>query len=258
MNAENINDLLVPQDICVFTRRSANFKARLQRYQQLEKALNVRDNLLQIAKRIDAPTKKLAMTFCSYKVLRQVKGIETNEPIVGPFDRKTFGNPQRLLMEFRAKYQEFHYDVAQQPEFSDLIKKIDVLASALYEHINTAWCKYTQGLRALWEVDQKLFSSLAHQEEQRKVQLRYIDLVAQFTSSTRVLPRTVDEFDTVVVLHEQLCQQREALKLDVPEEVNIFLKAVAGQGATLDMLTEDVRTWLTGEDDPSRYRIKRL
>ncbi|WP_312055224.1 hypothetical protein [Pantoea brenneri] len=263
MSEANISDMAnsvstIIEDDGIFARRSSAFKARIQRYQQLEKAQEICINLLQIANKIETPTQKLAQTLCSYRVLRQARDIETDLPIVSPFDRVSYGSPQKLLNEFRVKYQTHHYDVAQESEFALLIEKIESLVSALDEHTSTAWRKYTQVLKAQWEVDQKLFSSLAHQQGQRKVQERYCRLEEQFNRSSRMMPKTKEDYEAVIALHEQLCQEREALKLDVPEEVNLFLKSVAGQGATLDMLTENVLMWLANEDDPTRYRIRRL
>lgn len=70
----------------------------------MEKAQDIRDNLLRIAKKIDTPTQTLAQALCSYRVLRQVRDNETGKPIVGPFDRATFGNPQILLTAFCQQY----------------------------------------------------------------------------------------------------------------------------------------------------------
>ncbi|WP_447876067.1 hypothetical protein [Serratia fonticola] len=248
----------VPEEISVFARRSSEFKMRLERHQQLEKAQDIRDSLLQVARKIDVPAKKLAQILTSYLLLREVCDSESGEPIVGLFDRETFGHPQASLAAFLQQYEAYTYDVAQAQELALLIQEIDRLASELSNHTSTAWRHYTRTLKAQWEVDQKLFSTLAHQQEQRKVQQHYSDLVARFTTSCRILPKNREEFEAVIALHEQLCVQREALNLDVPKEVNLFLKAVAGQGASLNMLTPNVLSWLANEDDPTRYRIKRL
>lgn len=265
MSEANISEMLsppastgAPEESSVFAQRSSVFKARLERHQQLEKAQEIRDSLLQIARKIEAPAKKLALNLTNYLLLRGISDSENGEPIVAAFDRDTFGHPQTLLKAFCLQYKEYKHDVAQQNEFALLIKDIERLANALNEHTGAAWREYTRGLRAQWEVDQKLFSSLVHLDEERKKQQHYSDLVADFTIRSLGLPKTAEEFAAVTDLHEQLCQQRESLRLDVPEEVNMFLKAVAGQGATLDMLTPDVLNWLANEDDKSRYRIKRL
>lgn len=261
MSEVSINEAVTasaPEEISVFARRSGEFKVRLERHQQLEKAQDIRDSLLQVARKIDVPAKKLAQIITSYLLLRQVCDSESGEPIVGLFDREIFGHPQASLEAFLQQYEAYTYDVAQAKEFALLIQEIERLASELSDHTSTAWRNYTRTLRAQWEMDQKLFSTLEHQEEQRKVQQQYSDLVALFTNSCRGLPKTTEEFEAVIALHEQLCLQREALNLDVPKEVNLFLKAVAGQGASLDMLTPKVLSWLANEDDPTRYCIKRL
>lgn len=261
MSEVSISEVVISsasEEISVFARRSGEFKTRLERHQQLEKAQEIRNSLLQVAQKIDAPAKKLAQILTSYLLLRQVCDSESGNPIVGLFDRETFGNPQALLAAFLQQYGARTYDVAQAQEFGLLVLEIERLASTLNEHTSTAWREYIRTLKAQWEVDQRLFSNLAHQEGQRKVQQHYCDLVAQFTNSSRGLPKTADEVEAIIDLHEQLCHQRDALKLDVPEEVNLFLKAVSGQGATLDMLTPNVLSWLTEEDDPTRYRIRRL
>ncbi|WP_025122244.1 MULTISPECIES: hypothetical protein [unclassified Serratia (in: enterobacteria)] len=242
----------------VFALRSSEFKARLERHQQLERAQEIRDSLLQVARRIEAPAKKLEQSLTSYLLLRQVRDSESGEPIVGMFDREIFGHPQTLLTAFQQQYATHKHDVAQVQEFALLVLEIERLAGGLSDHTSAAWRNYTRTLKAQWEVDQRLFINLAHQEGQRKVQQHYSDLVAQFTNISRGLPKTADEVEAVLAVHEKLCQQRDALNLDVPEEVKLFLKAVAGQGATLDMLTSNVCNWLAKEDDPTRYRIKRL
>ena len=48
MSEVNINDVVtpvvsVPEECGIFARRSGDFKARLQRYQQMEKAQDIRD-----------------------------------------------------------------------------------------------------------------------------------------------------------------------------------------------------------------------
>lgn len=264
MSESDINDVERPltaadtvEESRVFTQRSDQFKARLERHQQLEKAQEIRDNLLQVARKINAPVKKLAQTLSCYLLLRTSHDSERDRPIATPFDRDTFGHPQALLAAFRQRYAVSQHSVAQHQELALLTLEIERVATALYGHTNDAWQSYTRSLKAQWDVDQKLFSSLSHQEEERKKQQHYKDLSSLFAIRSRGLPKTAQELDEVNDLHEQLCQQREALKLDVPEEVNLFLKAVAGDGATLDMLTENVLSWLAAEDDPTRYRIKR-
>ncbi|MCA6935394.1 hypothetical protein [Pectobacterium versatile] len=247
-----------PEEISVFARRSSEFKVRLERHQQLEKAQEIRDSLLQVARKIDLPVKKLAQILTSYLLLREVCDSESGEPIVSLFDREKFGHPQASLAAFLQQYEVYAYDVAQAQELALLIQEIERLTNELSDHTTTAWRNYTRTLKAQWEVDQKLFSTLAHQEEQRKAQQQYSDLAALFTNNCRGLPKNREEFEAVLALHEQLSVQREALKLDVPEDVNLFLKAVAGQGASLDMLTPNVLSWLACEDDPTRYCIKRL
>ncbi|MER3383174.1 hypothetical protein [Pectobacterium aroidearum] len=247
-----------PEGISVFARRSSEFKARLERHQQLGKTQEIRDNLLQVARKIDVPAKRLAQTLASYLLLREAYDSESGESIVGLFDRETFGHPQALLAAFLQQYEAYTYDVAQAQELALLVQEIERLVTELSDHTCTAWRNYIRALKAQWEVDQKLFSTLVHQEEQRKAQQKYSDLAAQFTNKSRGLPKNREEFEVVIALHEQLCVQRKAINLDVPEEVDLFLKAVAGQGASLDMLTPNVLDWLANEDDPTRYCIKRL
>lgn len=265
MSEACINDVLIPvvptnipEESCVFAKRSSAFKSRIERYKQLEKAQEIRDSLLHITSKIETPVKNLEQILISYQVLRQVLDSENSEPIVGPFDRDTFGDPKVLLENFLQQYKIYKHDVAQQSEFPLLIQKIASLAEDLKEHTSITWREYINSLKAQWDVDQRLFSTRSHLDDERKKQQDYKDLITQFTNRSRCLPKTTEEFEAVLTLHKQLCQQRETLKLDVPEDVNIFLKAVTGQGASLDMLTEKVRTWLAEEDDLTRYRIKRL
>ena len=47
----------------------------------------------------------------------------------------------------------------------------------------------------------------------------------------------------------------QGFDLNVPDAVSRFLRGVAAGGATIDLLTDEVRAWLKGQGKLEAYRI---
>jgi ribonuclease D len=71
------------------------------------------------------------------------------------------------------------------------------------------------------------------------------------------IPKNSEDFDRVDKLIEQLKQSLESLSSDkIPEDVQRFLKAAAKSGATIDLLTLEVKEWLIQHRLAESLRIR--
>ena len=84
---------------------------------------------------------------------------------------------------------------------------------------------------------------------------RYEQLHLAFRTEFDRLPADIATIHRVSSLAEELTETVKALDFDVSAEVKRFLEAVQSGGATLDLLTDTVETWLTDNDAFDSYRI---
>lgn len=84
---------------------------------------------------------------------------------------------------------------------------------------------------------------------------RYEQLHQAFRAEFDRLPADRAAIERVRSLAEDLTETAKAFDYDVPAQVKRFLEAVQSGGATLDLLTDTVKTWLTDNDAFSSYRI---
>ena len=87
-------------------------------------------------------------------------------------------------------------------------------------------------------------------------QLRlYKQAYTQLNGLARSRPQERGDFDSVRGLARQLGEIYQRFDFNVPEAVKRFLQAVADGGADLDLLTEEVRSWLQQQGSSGHYRI---
>ncbi|MBH1945542.1 hypothetical protein I5L01_15050 [Erythrobacter sp. YJ-T3-07] len=84
---------------------------------------------------------------------------------------------------------------------------------------------------------------------------RYEQLHQAFRAEFDRLPADRAAIERVRSLAEELTETAKAFDYNVPAEVKRFLEAVQSGGATLDLLTDTVKTWLTDNDAFPSYRI---
>ena len=84
---------------------------------------------------------------------------------------------------------------------------------------------------------------------------RYEKLHQSFRAEFERLPADRAAIEHVRSLAEDLTETAKGFDYDVPADVKRFLEAVQSGGATLDLLTDTVRTWLTENDAFASYRI---
>jgi hypothetical protein len=83
----------------------------------------------------------------------------------------------------------------------------------------------------------------------------YEQLHQAFRAEFERLPADRAAIERVRSLAAELTETAKGFDYDVPAEVKRFLEAVQSGGATLDFLTDTVRTWLTDNHAFASYRI---
>lgn len=84
---------------------------------------------------------------------------------------------------------------------------------------------------------------------------RYEQLHQTFRAEFERLPADRAAIERVRLLAAELTETAKAFDYAVPAEVKRFLEAVQSGGATLDLLTDTVKAWLTANDAFASYRI---
>ena len=84
---------------------------------------------------------------------------------------------------------------------------------------------------------------------------RYEQLHQAFRAEFERLPADHAAIERVRSLAADLTETGKGFDYDVSAEVKRFLEAVQSGGATLDLLTDTVKTWLTDNDAFATYRI---
>ena len=84
---------------------------------------------------------------------------------------------------------------------------------------------------------------------------RYEQLHQAFRLEFERLPADRAAIERARSLAAELTETAKAFDYAVPAEVKRFLEAVQSGGATLDLLTDTVKTWLTDNDAFASYRI---
>jgi hypothetical protein len=135
----------------------------------------------------------------------------------------------------------------------------------LEEHTQTTCQTLTDALKAAWrqfiataytgESPSHLERSLAITDRNLEQLNLYKQTYTQLNGLARSRPQERGDFDRVRQLARQLGEIHQRFDFDVPEAVKHFLQAVAGGGADVDLLTEEVRTWLQQQGSSGHYRI---
>lgn len=136
---------------------------------------------------------------------------------------------------------------------TDFLSKIENLKNTLKQNLSQAWKNYlAQQLRSRNKEVLKIFAEI----ESLKPTIQRIDTLDRQIQEIE-FPKNSEEFDRVDKIIEQLNQSLDSLSSDkIPQNVQNFLKAAAHQGATLDLLTPEVKEWLIEHRLAQSLRIR--
>ena len=121
--------------------------------------------------------------------------------------------------------------------------RIEQLQKALEEQLSQAWRRYRNQNRP--STNNEILNLLDKVSAFKRTVQRIRSLDLQIRESNSI-PQSSEDFDKVDGLIEELKQCWEGLNSDeVPEAVLRFLRVAANEGATLGLLTPEVKDWLT-------------
>ncbi|MEG4810140.1 hypothetical protein QUA82_20650 [Microcoleus sp. F8-D3] len=132
--------------------------------------------------------------------------------------------------------------------------RIDQLQNSLREQLNQSWWLYRNQNKP--STNNEILNLLDKVSAFKPTvqQIRKLDWEIQQSNS---IPQSSEDFERVDRLIEQLKQCWEGLNADeVPEAVLRFLRVAANEGATLGLLTPEVKDWLAKHDLIYSLRIR--
>lgn len=132
--------------------------------------------------------------------------------------------------------------------------RIEQLQNSLREQLNQSWWLYRS--QKMPTTNNEILNSLEKISAFKPTvqRIRILDLQIQESNS---IPESSEDFERVDRLIEQLKQCWERLNSDeVPEAVLRFVKEAANEGATLELLTPEVKDWLTKHRLIDSFRIR--
>lgn len=133
------------------------------------------------------------------------------------------------------------------------ISSVESLKSTLKQHLCQAWRSYlTQHMPS---TNNEMLDLLARVEAFKPTvqRIQSLDLKIQQVE----FPSNSEEFESADKLIDQLKQTWNSLSSnEVPEDVLRFLRVAANQGAPIDLLTPEVKDWLTRHRIAGSLRIR--
>ncbi len=130
---------------------------------------------------------------------------------------------------------------------------VENLRNILRQNLCQAWKNYLA--QHLPSTNKEMLEIFAALESLRQIiqKIRLLDRQIQEVE----FPKNSEDFDRVDKLIEQLRQALENLSSDkIPEDVQKFLKAAVHEGATIDLLTPEVKEWLIQYKLANSLRIR--
>jgi len=131
---------------------------------------------------------------------------------------------------------------------------INSIATAIDKDLSESWKKYVVGASS-GEPPENLKAILAPTDQNRSALDRYQTEFSRLNAFIGFVPNSQKPFEDVKRSGSKLKQIYKEFDFDVPDEVKIYLDAVGRGGAGLDLLTQDVRAWLTQNRTLSKYKI---
>lgn len=160
-----------------------------------------------------------------------------------------------IIADTEANFQKNPEWILDNKSFKGNIFKSNVegLKTALREQLSRTWKNYL--FQHMPSTNNEMLSILAGVEafKQTIQRIQRLDLQIQQAE----FPKSSEEFESADRLIDQLKQTWNSLSSnEVPEDVLRFLRAAANQGAPIDLLTPEVKDWLTRHRIAGSLRIR--
>lgn len=138
--------------------------------------------------------------------------------------------------------------------WANLVRDIKVASSDVATMVVKSWKAYRQEVFT-GEAPGVVKGRIAFTPANAAAFKRYEQLHQAFRVEFDRLPADRAAIERMRSLAEELTETAKAFDYNVPAEVKRFLEAVQSGGATLDLLTDTVKTWLTDNGAFASYRI---
>ena len=138
--------------------------------------------------------------------------------------------------------------------WANLVREIKAASSDVGAMAVKSWKAYRQEVFT-GETPAVVKSRIAFTPANSAALKRYEQLHQAFRVESERLPANRAAIERVRLLAAELTETAKGFDYAVPTEVKRFLEAVQSGGATLDLLTDTVKTWLTDNDAFASYRI---
>lgn len=163
--------------------------------------------------------------------------------------RNTLGRlRERFTKETRAE------NLTRGSDWTLLKRQVQATCEDLASAHQAEWCQFVETAYS-GDTPINLRGSLAGTERNLTNLERYGKVYAELNQYARSRPSGRADFERIRDLARQLTEIHQDFDFNVPEAVKLFLQAVAGGGAHLDLLTTEVRDWLRQQSMSDHYRI---
>lgn len=139
-------------------------------------------------------------------------------------------------------------------QWRDVLDQAKEAARSAENELTGSWRRYVESAFA-GERPAELEGMLAPTELNRSALARYRTAYERLVRLRNEPADSVEAFGQVREIAGQLASIHETFDFDVPVAVKIFLQATGRGGASLDLLTEEVREWLRANSSYNRYLI---
>ena len=127
-------------------------------------------------------------------------------------------------------------------------------ASTINNELSTAWKDYVTSAYS-GDTPNSLDNILAHTDLNMEALENYVKYYNQLNILLKSNPENNQEFKEVREVVKQLQDTYSKFNFDVPDSVKTFLASIGEGGAELELLTKEVRDWLSTNASDNNYKI---
>jgi hypothetical protein len=142
--------------------------------------------------------------------------------------------------------------LTQGRDWSQLVQDLKELEATFEATAKAAWSSYVNGLYA-GETTAAIRGKVAKTDENTQALREHEITYGEFLRIAGRLPETAED----IAAARSVADRLSAIRFDfnVPPAVKLFLDALSRGGAPLELLDNDVRTWLAANSQINRYQI---
>jgi hypothetical protein len=160
---------------------------------------------------------------------------------------------EALLDKFRA--QPFAATLTKGKGWTQLVADLQLAATEFDGANVAAWRAYREQLFG-GDSPSTIRARIAMTKGNAEAFQQYESLYVAFRKLFEQLPGDLSDVAIAERLANKLRETSSCFDFDVPSEVKIFLEAVQADGASIEMLTDEVRLWLKNNNAMKSYRVR--